>query len=42
MPGMMQPGVGGVVPGYDEDPRTTVPPYYITKDFNFIDGAEYE
>ena len=27
--------------GYDEDPRPIIPPYYITKDYNFIPGANY-
>ena len=28
--------------GYDEDPRPMIPPYYITKDYNFIPGANYD
>lgn len=27
--------------GYDEDPRVLITPYKITKEFNFIVGAEY-
>jgi len=39
-PGMVaQPGMMTPAPGYDEDPRTQVPPYYVTKDFNFVDGG---
>jgi hypothetical protein len=41
-PGMVPQPVMEQQPGYDEDTRTTVPPYYITREFNFIDGASYD
>ena len=28
--------------GYDDESRTEIPPYFITYDFNFIDGANYD
>ena len=35
-PGMIAPEVP-----YDEDPRTMIPPYFITKDANFVEGGNY-
>lgn len=40
----VQPGMVAqpqVEVGYDEDPREIIPPFYITRDKNFIEGGNY-